>query len=69
MDFKSFSADSIVTVQGIGREWAMPGRHGPPFLKRYKGPVRDNDGRRAPDRHEHPPSKKGTRPRRRKPAA
>ncbi len=34
----------------------MPGRHGPPFVKRYKGLYRDHDGRKPPDRHEHPPS-------------
>jgi hypothetical protein len=57
MDVKnSFSSDSIVTIQAIGREWAMPGRHGPPFVKRFKGPYRDHEGRKPPDRHEHPPS-------------
>jgi hypothetical protein len=51
---KAFSSD--VTIQAIGREWGMPGRHGPPFIKRYKGLYRDHDGRKPPDGDEHPPS-------------
>ncbi len=65
MDMKSFSADSVVTVQGIGREWAMPGRHGPPFAQAVQGPCTGTTtGAGPPDRHEHPPSEE----RRRRPA-
>ena len=49
MDAKDpFSHDSVNTIQGIGREWALSCRHDPPHIRQYKNREREK-GRPFPD--------------------
>ena len=55
MDAKdAFSHDSVNTIQGIGREWALSCRHDPPRIRKYKNREREK-GRRPPDAEQKPP--------------
>ena len=54
MDAKDpFSHDSVNTIHGIGREWALCGRHDPPLIRKYKNREREK-GRRLPDAEQKP---------------
>jgi hypothetical protein len=55
MDTKDpFSHDSVNTIRGIGREWALSCRHDPPHIRNYKNREREK-GRRQPDADLGPP--------------
>jgi len=55
MDAKDpFSHDSVNTIHGIGREWALSCRHDPPHIRQYKNREREK-GRRFPDAEQKPP--------------
>jgi hypothetical protein len=61
MDAKDpFSHDSVNTIPGIGREWALSCRHDPPHIRKYKNREREK-GQRSPDGGPEPPpeSEKG----------
>ncbi len=58
MDGKDpFSHDSVNTIQGISREWALSCRHDPPHIRKYKNREREK-GRRLPDAEPAPPPAK-----------
>ncbi len=55
MDAKDpFSHDSVNTIHGIAREWALSCRHDPPHIRKYKNREREK-GRRLPDADLEPP--------------
>jgi hypothetical protein len=55
MDVKrTFSSDSVVTIQGISRDLAITRQHGPLYVRKYKNLHRDVR-RKPPDGQEHPP--------------
>ncbi len=58
MDAKDpFSHDSVNTIQGIGREWALSCRHDPPHIRKYKNREREKE-RRLPDLEPPPENEK-----------
>lgn len=48
MDSRLFSIDSIVTVHGLGKDWASLGHHTPAYVQRRKHRTGDQSGQ-APD--------------------
>jgi len=55
MDWKDpFSRDSVNTIRGIGREWALPCRHDPPRIRKHRNRDREKE-RRPPDPEQKPP--------------